>query len=49
MIEDLEEGFLCTPRFFMGQDGDAITAIADDQVVFEAAVEVPSCISEALL
>jgi len=49
VVEKLEGEILCTPRFFVGQYGDAITTIADDQVVGEATVEVPSCISEALL
>ncbi len=48
VIEKLEDGIICTPRFFVGQDGDSITAIADDQVVFEATVKIPSSISEAL-
>ena len=49
MIEKLEGGIICTPRFFVGQYGDAIIAIADEQVVFEATVKIPSGISEALL
>jgi hypothetical protein len=32
----------------MSQDGEPITAMPDDQVVLEAAVKIPSCISEAL-
>jgi hypothetical protein len=49
VIEKLEGGVLYIPRFFVGQDGDTITAIADDQIVFEATVKIPSGIGEAPL
>ncbi len=48
MIEKLEDGIIRLPHFFVGQYGDAITAIADDQVFIKAAVKIPSCVSEAL-
>ena len=48
VVEKFEEGLLCAPRFFVSQDGDAITTVADDQVVSKATVKVPSYVSEAL-
>jgi len=30
VIKKLEDGIFCTPRFFVSQDGEAISAIADD-------------------
>ena len=48
VVEKFKDGILFTPRFFVGQDGDTITAKADEQVVFEATVKLPSNSSEAL-
>ena len=48
VIDELEDGIVGLPRFFAGQDGESIVVVANDQIIFEAAVQVPTSAGEAL-
>ena len=48
VIDELEDGIGGFLRFFARQDGDVV-GVADDQIIREAAVQVPSGAGEAVL
>ena len=42
VVEKLEEGIIGVPPLLMGQEGNALVIVADDQVTLEASIELPS-------
>ncbi len=47
MIEELEERTIGSPVLFMGQDRDVVAAVANNKVIFEAPIQLPSGAGEA--
>ncbi len=50
MVYELEDGIVVIrfPRFLADQDGELVVGVADDQMISEAAVQVPPGAGEAL-
>jgi hypothetical protein len=48
VIEELEERIIGSPVLFMAQDRDTVAAVANNQVILEAAIQLPSGSGEAL-